>query len=90
MNSKVEEALIILQEECAEVIQSISKIKRFGLDQAYEGQESNRIRLQKEVGDVLALVDYLIEKDILDHVSLLQCKIDKINKLKKFSNLYYV
>ena len=90
MTPKVEEALIILQEECAEVIQNISKIKRFGLDQAYEGQESNRIRFQKEVGDVLALVDYLIEHDILDHVSLLQCKIDKINKLKKFSNLYYV
>ena len=88
MNSKVEEALIILQEECAEVIQSISKIKRFGLDEAYEGQETNRTRLHKEVGDALALVDYLIEQEILEHTTLLQCKVDKINKLKKFSNLY--
>jgi hypothetical protein len=88
MNSKVEEALIILQEECAEVIQNISKIKRFGLDQVYEGQESNRIRFQKEVGDMIALVDYLIDQEVLDSAALLQCKIDKINKLKKFSNLY--
>lgn len=88
MTPKVDEALVILQEECAEVIQNISKIKRFGLDQTYEGQESNRIRLQKEVGDVLALVDYLIEQGTLDNVTLLQCKVDKINKLKKFSNLY--
>lgn len=90
MSPKVLEALTILQEECAEVIQNVSKIKRFGLNESYTGQETNRIRLEKEVGDVLAMVDYLIEQDILDHVSLLQCKIDKINKLKKFSNLYYV
>jgi NTP pyrophosphatase (non-canonical NTP hydrolase) len=88
VNKKVAEALTILQEECAEVIQNVSKIKRFGLNQAYEDQDTNRIKLQKEVGDVLAMIDILIEHEVLDHVSLLQCKIDKINKLKKFSNLY--
>lgn len=88
MNPEIFEALTILQEECAEVIQNVSKIKRFGMDESYEGLESNRIRLQKEVGDVLALIDILIERNVLDTDSLQQCKIDKINKLKKFSNLY--
>jgi hypothetical protein len=32
MDPKTKEALDILQEECAEVIQAVSKISRFGLD----------------------------------------------------------
>lgn len=88
MTPKIAEALTILQEECAEVIQNASKIKRFGLNESYEGQESNRVRLQKEVGDVLALIDILIDCEVLEHTELLQCKVDKINKLKIFSNLY--
>jgi hypothetical protein len=58
------------------------------MDQAYEGQEHNRTRFQKEVGDVLALIDILIEEQVLEQDALSQFKIDKINKLKKFSNLY--
>jgi hypothetical protein len=33
MNEKQKEALLILQEECAEVIQAASKVFRFGVDQ---------------------------------------------------------
>lgn len=32
MDDKVQEVMNILQEECAEVIQAISKCRRFGLD----------------------------------------------------------
>ena len=32
MNSDVKEVMDILQEECAEVIQAVSKISRFGID----------------------------------------------------------
>jgi hypothetical protein len=32
---KIEEALGILQEECAEVIVEVSKIRRFGLDSTH-------------------------------------------------------
>ena len=88
MSPKVLEALTILQEECAEVIQNVSKIKRFGLNEAYTGQETNRIRLEKEVGDVLAMVDFLIQEGVLEQVGLIQSKINKINKLRDFSNLY--
>lgn len=88
MSPKVLEALTILQEECAEVIQNVSKIKRFGLNEAYTGQETNRTRLEKEVGDVLAMVDFLIQEGVLEQVGLVQSKINKINKLRDFSNLY--
>ena len=58
MNDKIEEALGILQEECAEVIQDVSKCRRFGIDNVYlNGQGTQRENLAKEVGDVLAMID---------------------------------
>ena len=48
MNQKQDEVLRIAQEECAEVIQAISKIFRFGLDESYEGK-TNRERLQMKL-----------------------------------------
>ena len=44
ITSKETEALIIMQEECTEVAQVISKIFRFGLDEAYDNR-TNRRRL---------------------------------------------
>ena len=35
MNDKIKETLIITQEECAEVIQAVSKVMRFGFDSCY-------------------------------------------------------
>lgn len=56
------EYLGILQEECAEVIQIISKIRRFGID-SYNPTENpdvtNKDLLNLEVADVLALVDII-------------------------------
>jgi hypothetical protein len=36
MNDKQREILVITQEECAEVIQEISKIFRFGIDEMHK------------------------------------------------------
>lgn len=84
----IDEALTILQEECAEVIQEVSKVKRFGFDNTPYGLETNRDKLQKEVGDVLALVDYLFDNKVIDKEQISKHKTDKINKLKIYSNLY--
>jgi NTP pyrophosphatase (non-canonical NTP hydrolase) len=55
-----EECLNILQEECAEVIQAASKIKRFGLvGKPVNTTLTNKESLEMELGDVLALVDLL-------------------------------
>ena len=59
------EALIILQEECAEAIVDISKCFRFGPDQIMSGQElSNIQRLEKELGDLQAMVELLTDLNV--------------------------
>jgi hypothetical protein len=59
-----EKVMFILQEECAEVIQAISKIYRFGLDTEWEGV-TNKQAFVRELGDVLAVIEVLLtETDI--------------------------
>jgi len=91
MNNKTEEALGILQEECAEVIVEVSKIRRFGLDTAHfrsDMQHTHRTMLEMEIGDVLALVDILLEQDVIDQSRLDQYKQNKKDKLRKWSKIY--
>jgi NTP pyrophosphatase (non-canonical NTP hydrolase) len=88
MNELNREALIILQEECAEVIQAVSKCYRFGLDNSHKSGATQRANLEMEVGDMLALVDILIEQGIVDLNNLNAAKVNKIEKLKIWSKLY--
>lgn len=91
MNSKTEEALGILQEECAEVIVEVSKIRRFGLETAHYKSDMNhthRAMLEMEIGDVLALIDILLEQEILNQSRLDMYKQNKKDKLKQWSKLY--
>ena len=79
----------ILQEECAEVIQAVSKISRFGLDNLKPGKpKTNREHLEEELGDLLAMIDILHEMDIVSWENLDVAKGAKIEKLKKWSNIY--
>ena len=53
LNSKEKEVMDILQEECAEVIQAVSKISRFGLDNFKPGKpKTNREHLEEELGEI--------------------------------------
>lgn len=89
MNQRVEEALGILQEECAEVIVEVSKCRRFGLDSNhYKTGLAHKKMLETEIGDMLALVDILVEEGIITEQDLNQAKQAKLNKLKVWSNLY--
>jgi len=47
--------LNVLQEECAEVIQAISKVQRFGMYDTYQGA-SNLERLAEEIGHVKCMI----------------------------------
>lgn len=58
---KTETVMAVLQEECAEVIQAISKINRFGLNSEWEGV-TNKQALITEIGDVLALISVLVDE----------------------------
>jgi NTP pyrophosphatase (non-canonical NTP hydrolase) len=86
MQEKTREALLILQEECAEVIQATSKCFRFGLDGRYQDQ-SNRDRLEQEVGDMLALVDILVNQYEMSWERLMEAKSRKFKKLSEWSTL---
>ena len=89
MSSKTEEALGILQEECAEVIVEVSKIRRFGLDTVHHKTgQSHKEMLSLEVGDVLAMVDILLEQGILVQAELDVAKQNKKDKLRKWSKIY--
>jgi NTP pyrophosphatase (non-canonical NTP hydrolase) len=89
MKRQVQEALDILQEECGEVIVEVSKCRRFGLDSIhYKTGIKHATMLEIEVGDVLALIDILIEHGILDTARLDIAKEAKKEKLKKWSRIY--
>ena len=89
MNARVQEALDILQEECAEVIVEVSKCRRFGLDSVhYKTGLNHNTMLENEIGDVLALVDILLEEGVVTQNSLTLAKLAKKEKLKQWSNLY--
>ena len=86
---KEREILSITQEECAEVIQAISKCFRFGLDQVKPGKpKTNREHLEEEIGDLLAMVEILVDKNMVSGESIEKAMEAKIEKLKKWSNIY--
>jgi NTP pyrophosphatase (non-canonical NTP hydrolase) len=86
LTSEQEEILTIAQEECAEVIQVVSKGNRFGFDVEYNSK-TNRQKLTQEVGDVLCMIDLMVEKDILTAEGLEQAKKAKREKLKQWSRI---
>ena len=89
MNEKLSEVMDITQEECAEVIQAISKIRRFGLENHKYGETyTNAQHLEEELGDLLAMIDLLKSMNIVSDVGLNAAKQAKIEKLKKWSKIY--
>ncbi len=89
MNNREREVMNILSEECAEVIQAISKCHRFGLDNYKPGKpETNREHLEEELGDLLAMVDILQEMDVVSWTGIERAQAAKIEKLKKWSTIF--
>jgi len=89
MNAQLKEVMDITQEECAEVIQAISKISRFGLDNYKPGKsQTNREHLEEELGDLQAMVEILQEFDVVSWANIEKAAIAKKEKLKQWSNIY--
>ena len=82
------EVLIIAQEEAAEVIQEISKVFRFGIDAPHRDGMLHRERLQTEVGDLLCMIDLMIDHRLIDPVQIEIARQAKVGKLKKYSRIY--
>ncbi|NDB84106.1 MAG: hypothetical protein EB127_15520 [Alphaproteobacteria bacterium] len=88
MNDKQREILVITQEECAEVVQSISKIFRFGIDNDHKSGSTQREALEKELGDLLAMIELIYEHHLVDKERVTQAIQAKKDKLKIWSNIY--
>jgi len=87
-HTKVNEILDILQEECAEVIQAISKIRRFGIDNVYKEGGTQREHLIQELGDVTLLIELLKAHGVYTDSELQEAQVRKSQKLTKWSTIY--
>ena len=78
----VKETLTILSEECAEVVQASSKLIRFG---PYD--EDNIAELEKELGDVMAMILVLDYYGYVSTENITKNVEPKLKKLKKYSKI---
>jgi NTP pyrophosphatase (non-canonical NTP hydrolase) len=80
------EALALLAEECAEVIQVVTKIQRHGLQSHHPSDQftTNRDLLHKEVGDLLAALRIAEGQHILDEPRLIAWRNTKLNRVGKY------
>ena len=88
MNDREREILVIAQEECAEVIQEISKCFRFGLDNNHKSGVPHRQVLEQEIGDLLCMLDLCVKHNIVTESGILDAKVKKIEKLREFSKIF--
>ena len=68
----------------------ICKIRRFGYHTKHPTPESpsNRQHLEMEVGDLLAMIDIMVEKCIVSDSNINKARKAKKEKLKVWSNIY--
>lgn len=81
--NRLEELLVILSEECAEVSQVAAKCVRFGMDSEYQGQ-TNRQKLELELGDFLAMFKLIMEETNLSESNVMNAAEAKLVKVEKF------
>jgi len=85
--NRLEELLVILQEECAEVSQVASKCIRFGLDNHHpDYATSNKLRLEEELGDLFAIVKLIDELSPINMDYVEACANAKLLKVEKYIN----
>ena len=72
------ELLAITAEECGELTQECMKIVRFGQDND---------NITKEAGDVMCMIQLLIEKGLVNYKEINKRIVEKREKLKTFSTL---
>jgi NTP pyrophosphatase (non-canonical NTP hydrolase) len=89
LTKQQEEILRITQEECGEVIQIISKCCRFGIDNEHlKAGEINRKLLAEEAGDLLCMIDLMMEFGIVEDREVYEARVNKRKKLKQWSTIF--
>lgn len=75
-----QQLLTITMEECGELIQACSKVSRFGFDEKIDD-------VAKEAGDVLAMIQLMVEYGWITQEQLDNRIPIKRNKLKIYSDI---
>ena len=75
---EIEDKLILIQEECGELIQACAKAQRFGIWNHHPkaGSPSNFEQIKQECIDVIAVIDMLIDWEPEDIIKK-QAKVSK-------------
>ena len=87
MTNVEKEVLLITQEECAEVVQAISKCFRFGMNDYYNGK-TNRESLVLELGDLQCMIDLIKETKLVSTDELNEAVRSKRERLEKWSSIF--
>ena len=82
--NKLNELMSITAEECAELTQVCMNIVRFGFNNEYKDK---RPWLIEEAGDVLCMLNFMVENDLVTWEELEERADYKRNKLIKWSKL---
>lgn len=90
--NQLQQLMTITMEECGELVQQCSKtMRKFStVDQALEDNEravANRLKLIEEAGDVLCMIELLVEHGLLTNEELGVRVNVKREKLKIWSDL---
>lgn len=84
LNEHEREVLVILMEECAEVIQSASKLLRFGKENRPDSGVSNSVVLAHEIGDLEAVITKVTALGLYDWSDVLDGVDRKEKRLLHF------
>ena len=86
LTPKENEALALLMEECAEVIQIIGKIQRHGLESCHPENLSitNRDLLEREIGHVLCAEEILRKCDVTRERDVQDSYVRKCESVGKY------
>ena len=84
--NKLQELMVLTMEECGELTQRCSKIIR-KFDTLDEITEDQRVKLLEEVGDVLCMIELMVEHGLLTNKELSARVNVKREKLEQWSNL---
>jgi NTP pyrophosphatase (non-canonical NTP hydrolase) len=79
----------ILLEECAETIQAVSKVFRFGWDSCHPDKPNwtNKDHLEEELGDLVCMIKILCDKGIISASAMSRAAEAKMGKLKQYSDI---
>ena len=79
------ETLACLSEEAGEIVQIVAKALRHGLGSCHpDGGETNRENINKEVGDLLAIVSIAVGWGMLDADSIESYRRGKLDRIERY------